>query len=368
MNSLQILSTRSNEEYAQSVFEELCLFPEFYARGYSNVKPYCIDIMTFADGEMEASVALTTRGNDVFLFSSSGRSSIEKNPANAKIELYNTIDAIRRGDPKRIILFEPYCSPARSDRAMGRSSVALWIHFKILVGLGVNYILTYQLHSDKSKTIIDPTQCSIEDIPATLQLMEYIAINHIKSLEYFNNHVHDNWLFCSVDAGGEKMARDFAKTFHTGVITSYKYRNYTTANTVESVKILTANPIGGKEIWIVDDMIDTGNSVEALLISLKKKKVKSVNIAVVHPVFSPPALNKLQKLHKKRLFDNILVLDTIQHDKNYKKNYPFIKTVSSHQLSAQIVMRVHEGKSLSPFFEPFDIDSFLRDLPYKNDF
>ncbi len=352
------------ENYANAVFEELCLFPEFYARGYSNHKPHSVGITTFADGEIEAVLDLTIRGKDIFLFANSGRSMIDHDPAKAKIQLYNTVDAIRRCDPGRVILFEPYCSPARSDRAMGRSSVALWVHFKILANLGVNYILTYQLHSNKSKSIVDPTICSIEDIPATLQLMEFIASNYVKTKQKLDEEVKNNWLFCSVDSSGESMARDFALAFHTDFINSYKQRDYTRVNTIESVNILSSTDLGEKEIWIVDDMIDTGGSVEAILRSLAKKKVKSVHVAVIHPVFSHPALERFQTLYEEGLFEDIVTLDTIPRA-NLEKEYPFIKVVPSQRMSAQIVMRLHEGKSFSPFFDKFDIDRYLSQLSYQ---
>ena len=335
MNSLQILSTKSMESYAESVFKELCLFPEFYAKGYSNYKPHSVSVKTFADGEIEAVIDLTIREKDIFLFANSGRSNIEDDPARAKMQLYNAVDAIKRCDPRRIILFEPYCSPARSDRAMERSSVALWIHFKILASLGINHILTYQLHSNKSKSIVDPTICSIEDIPATLQLMEFIASNYVQTKQKLDEEVKNNWLFCSVDSSGESMARDFALAFHTDFINTYKQRNYTRVNTIESVNILSSTDLNEKEIWIVDDMIDTGGSVEAVLLALAKKKIKSVHIAAVHPVFSHPALERFQALYKKGLFEDIVVLDTIprvdiERSLPLYKNSTFRKNVSTN--------------------------------------
>lgn len=364
-NSLQLLATKSSFEYTQRVFEELCLFPEFYANYHEKNQPYCIDVQNFADGEMEASIRITLRGKDVVFFASSGRSFYEHDPARAKMIMYHTVDAIKRARPSRLIVFEPYCSPSRSDRSLGRNSVGLYMHYKFLINLGVDTIITYQLHSDKSKSIIDPTISSIEDVPATMQLMEHIAAKHIKTLDYFNSYVKDNWLFCSVDAGGEGFARKFSKSFQTGLITSYKQRNYSKVNTVESVNILTASDISNKEIWIVDDMIDTGESMETLIRSLAKYNVKKVHVAVVHPVFSRPSLEKMSKLYQQNLLDTLLVLDTITHQPNYHTRFPFMDVVSSEQLTAQIVLRIHEHNSLSPFFEEFNINKFLIQLPYR---
>lgn len=362
--TLQLLTTKSHIEYAKNVFDELCLFPEFYEH-YQSAPPYAIETKSFADGEIEAYITITLKGKDVVLFASSGRSYAEQDPAKAKLTLYHTIDAIKRSQPNRLTIFEPYCSPSRSDRSLGRNSVGLWVHYKTLISLGVNKIITYQLHSDKTKSMVDPTLCAMEDIPGTLQLMEYIAMHFIKEKDYYNEYVQEHWLFCSVDAGGEGFARKFSKAFHTGLITAYKQRDYTKENTVESINILTATDLTDKVIWIVDDMIDTAGSVESLIRTLEHHKVKEVNLAVVHPVFSRPSLEKLNILYKQGLLNKVLVMDTIPHAPEYSKPYPFLEIVPSTQLTAQIVMRIHEDNSLSPFFEEFNIEKFLSNLKYR---
>lgn len=362
-NSLQLLSTKSTAYYTQKVFDELCLFPEFYSNHYH--QPYCIDIKNFADGEIEANIGITLRGKDVVFFVSSGRSFYEEDPAKAKMILYHCIDAIKRSQPRRLIVFEPYCSPARSDRSMGRNSVGIWLHYRFLENLGVNVLFTYQLHSAKSTSIIDPSVSIIEDVPASLQIMEYIASHHIRTIDYFDNYVKDNWLFCSVDAGGEGFARKFAEAFHTGLITSYKQRNYTQINTIESINILTATDLTDKEIWVVDDMIDTGASMEKLIRKLGEYNVKKIHVAIIHPVFSRPSLEKMMRLYEQGLLHTLLVLDTIPHEPEYHTKFPFMKVVSSEKLSAQLVMSIHEDKSLAPFFEAFNINNFLLQLPYR---
>lgn len=362
---LQILSTPATAQYAQKVFDELCQFPAFYTQGNARNVPAEVQFRRFADGEMEASLRSSIRGKDVFFFVHAGNSYKESDPANAKLSIYHAVDAIIRSRPNSLVLFEPYCSPGRSDRTMGRNSVGMWIHYKTLMGLGVRYLISYQLHSDKIKTIFDPTQCAVEDIPASLHLMEYITANYIRSLDYYESHVQKNWLFCSVDAGGESFARRFSKTFGAGLIISYKQRNYEKTNTVDSIEILSASDIAGKDVWVVDDMIDTGGSIEALIRKLAQHKVRCINAAVVHPVFSPPALDRLDKLYQQNILNELLVMDTVPHAPDYEKKYPFVRIVSSHKISAQIVVSIYEKKSLTPFFDDFNVKKFLMHLPYR---
>jgi ribose-phosphate pyrophosphokinase len=164
----------------------------------------------FANGEMEVSVNSSIRGKDVILFSSSARNEADINVNEATIELYHAIDALKRCQANRIIVFEPFVSCSRSDRTTRRSSVGLWVHLKTLSALGARHIVTFQLHSDKSKSMLDPAICAIDDIPALTLLKKYLCDNYIKTLDNLEQEIKTNWAFCSVDAGGEKLARGFA--------------------------------------------------------------------------------------------------------------------------------------------------------------
>ncbi|WP_461248888.1 phosphoribosyltransferase family protein, partial [Treponema sp. R6D11] len=95
---------------------------------------------------------------------------------------------------------------------------------------------------------------------------------YIKTLDNLENEVRKNWAFCSVDAGGEKIARIFANSFGSALVVAHKQRDYSRPNTVESINILSADPVENKSLWIVDDMIDTAGSIEKLIRALAQLK------------------------------------------------------------------------------------------------
>lgn len=357
-----ICATRSMEDYAERVAYEMQTFPDFYGKGYNKQIRGELSTVTFADGEIEVELKTSIRGKDVFLFASAGRNprnlSVEQN----KLEMYHAIDALRRAQPGRITLFEPFCTSSRSDRTTRRNSVGFWVHYKTLVSLGVDHYITYQLHSDKSKTVVDPRVCAIDDVPGSPMLKEYITDNYIRKPEVLNGRVREEWFFCSVDAGGESVARKFARAFGTKLMIAHKQRNYDRTNAVESINILTDTPIEGKEVWIVDDMIDTGGSVYYLVKELKHRGVKTVNIAVVHPVFSDPATERLLELYDEGMLDRVVVTDTLGVSPEMQETIPFLEVVSSARLSAEIIMHMHEEQSLSPFFDDFDPRHYLSNL------
>ncbi len=359
---LVIFATRSMEEYAERVAYEMQTFPDFYGKGYNKHIRGVLKTVSFADGEIEVEVHTSIRGKDVFLFSSSGRNSQGLSVEQNKMELYHAIDALRRAQPARITLFEPFCTSSRSDRTTRRNSVGFWVHYKTLTSLGVDHIITYQLHSDKSKTVVDPSVCAIDDVPGSPLIMEYITDNFIRKPSVLDSTVREEWLFCSVDAGGENAARQYARAFRTKLMIAHKQRNYDRTNTVESINLLTDTEIESKEVWIVDDMIDTAGSVFTLAQELKKRGVGKTNIAVIHPVFSAPAIERLRALHDEGMLDRLIVSDTLECPEEMREDLHFLHVVSSARLSAEIVMRMHEEQSLSPFFDEFDPQHYLSNL------
>lgn len=350
------------KEYCARVAYHLKTFPEFHAANQSREFVGVLEALRFADGEMEVELKTTIRGKDVFLFSNASRNNLGLSVEENKMEMYNAVDALRRAQAGRVTLFETYVSSSRSDRTTRRNSVGFWVHYKILQSLGVNHIITYSLHSDKSRSVVDPTLCAIDDIPAIVLLKEYLTDTFIKSSEVLETEVQKHWLFCSVDAGGEGVAKQFARAFGTKLVIAHKQRDYDQQNTVESINILSDTDIRGKTIWIVDDMIDTGGSVYALVRELKKRGVGSVNVAGVHPVFSAPAISRLSKLNDEGLLDNLVVVDTIECPESLKNQMPFLHVVSSARLSAELIMRMNEEGSLSPFFEPFNAQKYLSSM------
>lgn len=356
MSQLLLLSTRSMKEYTAAVARHISrLAPYLEADGIQGQ----ISVERFADGEMEVSCQSSVRGRDVFLFANCSRNPLRLSVEECKLELYQAVDAIRRAKARSLTVFEPYMSCSRSDRITRRNSVGLWTHFKILASLGVQSILTYQLHSDKSKSMLDPSLCSIDDLPATLLLKQRLCDGYIGNLNALESQVRKDWVFCCVDSGGEKLAKGFADAFGAQLVIAHKQRNYAALNTVDSVSILSSSPIAGKTVWIVDDMIDTGGSVYTLVQELGKREVAAVNIATVHPVFSEPALARMRSLHEQGLLGQVLVSDTIPLSPSMQAELPGLSVVSSTELSARVILSADENKSFSAFFECFDAERYL---------
>ncbi|MDR2482506.1 MAG: ribose-phosphate diphosphokinase [Treponema sp.] len=368
MHEFVITATRSMTGYASRVADHLAKVlkvspysSRFGMSGLQNINGAGIlGVDRFADGEMEAVVTSSIRGKDAVLFTSCARNEAGIGVEEAKIELYHTVDALKRSQAERIIIFEPFVSCSRSDRTFRRSSVGLWVHLKILVSLGAAHVITYQLHSDKSKSMLDPALCAIDDIPAMTLLKRYLCDTSIRNIETLETVVRPKWAFCSVDAGGEKLARSFANTFGAPLVVAHKQRDVSTVNTIKSINILSAEPLRGKTLWIVDDMVDTAGSVESLVRALAGHKPAEINIIAVHAIFSPPASARLNALVREGLLNRIIVTDTVHCPGTAAGGIPNLEAVPSAELSAKVIGAIVTNRSMNKLLRDFDAETYLK--------
>lgn len=353
-----ILTTRSSRSYAEEVVSALNNNPEhiLFPADLDYTKE--LSVLSFADGEMEVVLHRSVRGKTVFLFSSSARNPENLSVEECKMELYHTIDVLKRSQAAEIIVFEPYISCSRSDRTTRRNSVGMWIHYKTLISLGADHLITYQLHSDKSKTIFDPCACAVDDVQTISLLQKYLCDTSIESHKDLIENVQENWMFCSVDAGGEKLARKFAESFGTQLVIAHKQRSTTKANTVECINLLSAVPFENKQVWIVDDMIDTAGSIYNLARELSGKTGNPVNIMIVHPVFSHPALDRLEKLKKDGIVGRLVVCDTIDTG-SASAQLPFMEVIGSADLSARITLGISQNRQMADLIDIFSPEFYL---------
>jgi ribose-phosphate pyrophosphokinase len=204
----------------------------------------------------------------------------------------------------------------------------------------------------------DPAVCAIDDIPALTLLKRHLCDVYIKNTEKLETEVRNQWAFCSVDAGGEKLARIFANSFGSPLVVAHKQRDYSRPNKVESIHILSAEPLEGKSLWIVDDMVDTAGSVEKFIRALAQHKPKEINIIAVHALFSPPAVQRIEALSREGLLNRMIVTDTVCCS-SYKDQIPGLEVVDSAELSAKIIRVIINNESMSNLFRPFDAAIYL---------
>jgi ribose-phosphate pyrophosphokinase len=143
-------------------------------------------------------------------------------------------------------------------------------------------------------------------------------------------------------------------------VVAHKQRDYSKCNSIESINILSAEPLKDKVLWIVDDMVDTAGSVESLIRALCSHRPAEVNVLSVHAVFSPPASERLARLSREGLLNRVIVTDTVCCPGSIPEEIPNFEVVPSAELSARVVRTITGNASLSKLMRFFDAGIYLK--------
>ena len=309
MSELIIVSGRSNsplaEKIARSLGEEL--------------SP--VTITNFSDGEIWVKYEENIRGKDVFIVQSTNP------PAENFLELLIMIDAARRAYAKRITAVIPYFAYARQDRKdQPRVSVTAKLVANLITEAGADRIITMDLHTPQIQGFFD---IPLDHLYGSTVLVK--ALFDIKS---------DNLAIASPDVGGIKTARTYAKILDADLVVVDKRRP--SHNVAEVMNII--GEVEGKNIIVIDDLIDTGTTFVKCSEALIAAGAKSITGVCTHAVFSGSAI---EKIHNSPAIQNVYVTDTFPMHWDSNK----IHTISVADLFAEAIRRTHNNASISSLFE-----------------
>lgn len=273
----------------------------------------------FSDGEMSPFIMESVRGHDVFIVQSTFA------PADNFMELLLMIDAAKRASAENVNVIIPYFGYARQDRKdKPRVSIAAKLIANLLSAAGASRVMTFDLHADQIQGFFD--------IPVDHLDGNYIFVPYLKSLGL------TNIMFASPDVGGIKRARSFAKFFDAELAVCDKYRKE--ANKVESMRLI--GEVEGKDVVLVDDLVDTAGTICKAAGLLKEKGAKSVRAVCTHPVLSGKAYETIDN----SVLEEIAVTDTIPLSQKSSK----IKVLSVSDLFAKAIRKIHDHESVSSLF------------------
>jgi ribose-phosphate pyrophosphokinase len=290
-----------------------------------------ISVLKFKDGEIQPSFNESIRGCDVFIIQSTFA------PTDNLFELLLMIDAAKRASAHYINVVIPYYGYARQDRKdKPRVSIGAKLIADLIYTAGASRVITMDLHA------------------AQIQGFFPIPVVHLDSsvifVPYINQLKLDNLVIASPDIGGTKRAREFASKLHSEIVISDKHRKK--ANEVEEIRVI--GNVEGKNVVIVDDIIDTGNTLIKASEIMLKSGALSVRAFATHPVFSGNALENLEKSP----MEEIVVCDTIP----LKRPSDKITVLSVSKLFARGIHNVYEHESISSLFDM--PDSFQKEIKF----
>ena len=279
-----------------------------------------IILTEFSDGEFQPSFEENVRGHEIFIVQSTFA------PAENLFELLLLVDAAKRASAKNIVAVIPYFGFARQDRKdKPRVSIASKLIANLLTAAGAQRIITIDLHADQIQGFFD--------VPVDHLYASSIFVPYIKQLNL------PNLVMASPDTGGTRRAAAYAKMLNTGFVICYKQR--AKPNEVETMALI--GDVRGKDVVLIDDIIDTGNTITKAAGLMMANGANSVRGFCTHPLLTDHAYENIEK----SAFTEIVVTDTIPLRKPSSK----IHVLSTADLLATVIKRVHNNESISSLFE-----------------
>jgi ribose-phosphate pyrophosphokinase len=313
---LTLLAGRSNVPLAQEIAEHL---------GVPLGEP---NLAEFANGEIHTRLGENVRGSDVFIIQthcSAGDLSVN----DAIMEHLIMIDAARRASAKRITAVIPCYGYARQDRkAENREPITAKVVANMFAAVGTDRLMSVDLHSGQIQGFFDGPVDHLTAMPVLI--------------EYIRDHLPDDLVVVSPDAGGVKVAERYRNVLQADLAIVHKRRVKGVKNTVEAMEI--AGEVEGRTCVLIDDMIDTGGTLVAAAEQLSSRGAAEIYAAATHGVLSGPAIDRI----KNSAITKVVVTNTLPlpPDKQIDK----IEVLSVSKILAETIDAVFEDKSVGEIF------------------
>ena len=275
-----------------------------------------LQITKFSDGEFAVSYEESIRGRDIFLVQSTFPNS------DNLMELLLMIDAAKRASARTINAVIPYFGWARQDRKdKPRVSIGAKLVADLLSVAGVDRVVTMDLHADQIQGFFN--------VPVDHLYASNVILPYLKSLNL------EDLVIASPDVGGSKRANTYAKYLGCPQVLCNKTR--ARANVVATMQII--GEVDGKNVVIIDDMVDTAGTITKAADIMKAAGAKTVRACASHCVMTGPASDRVQE----SALEEIVFTDSIPYTQRCAK----VKQLSVADLFAETIRRVINNESIS---------------------
>jgi ribose-phosphate pyrophosphokinase len=275
----------------------------------------------FADGEIRAKINENIRGVDVFIIQSTNP------PAENLMELLILIDTCFRASAERITSVIPYYGYARQDRKdQPRVPISAKLVANLLKVAGSNRVLTLDLHAAQIQGFFD---IQADNLFVSPILLDYLNMQNIENLT-----------IVSPDVGGVKMGRAFAKRLHAELAIVDKRRSDKDVSQVMNV----IGDVKGRNIVILDDMINTAGTLVEAAIEIDRRGASSIIACATHAVFSDPACSRIMDSP----IQEVVVTNSIPF--NRQCDCTKVKILDISGLMAEAIRRINNNESVSTLF------------------
>ena len=320
---MELFACDATKDFAQRVVEEM---NRMKSPDEPSTALGSLEVSRFSDGEFQPFFSESVRGATCFIMQSTFP------PSDNLMELLLAIDAAKRASANKVIAVIPYFGWARQDRKdKPRVSIGAKVVANMLRTVGTDSLMVCDLHADQIQGFFD--------FPVNHL---YASNDFLGILQRLHDENPDSFTIAAPDMGGAKRANAYAKYLHCPVVICHKTR--ARANVVERIQ-----PIGeveGKDIVIIDDIIDTAGTLTAAANELVKRGARSVRAFATHAVLSGPAYERIDK----SALTEVFVTDTIPLDPSKKELQGKFRVVSLAETFARMILRVYNYQPISSEF------------------
>ncbi len=283
-----------------------------------------MEITRFADGEYDVKIGESVRGHDVFVIQPTCP------PVNENyMELFVTLDALRRASAARINAVLPYYGYQRKEKkTRARDPISAKLMANFLQVAGAERMIVLDLHAEAIQGFFD--------IPVDALTASKILASHIRS-----RHGRQPLVIVSPDVGGTARARAIARLLECPLAIIDKRRPRD--DDIEVLNVI--GDVRDSRCVVVDDLISTASTLAGAATALRAGGAVSVDVLATHGVLSNGALRKIDEAD----VDEVVVTDSIPLSPEGQRN-PKVSQVSVAPLIAEAIVRIHEGRSVSALF------------------
>ena len=273
----------------------------------------------FSDGEFEPCYEETIRGSHVYIIQSTPP------PAENLLELLLMIDAAKRASALQVVAVIPYFGYARQDRKdKPRVSIGAKLMADLLSATGIDRVITMDLHADQIQGFFN--------VPVDHLFASALFVPFISKMKL------ENITIASPDVGGTKRANTYARMLETDMVICHKTR--TKANVVNNMTLI--GDVKGRDVIIIDDLIDTAGTITKAANLIKKEGARSVRAFAAHGVLSGPAIERIDQ----SALEEVYFTDSLKPKTGNDK----IKYLTVADTLGEAIKRVYNNESIRSLF------------------
>ena len=319
-HKIKIFACNASRDFAARVIDEL---NALRTEGEDEYKLGLSDVTHFSDGEFQPAFNESVRGATVFILQSTFP------PAENLMELLLMVDAAKRASADKVIAVMPYFGWARQDRKdKPRVSIGAKLAANLIYAAGADRVMTCDLHADQIQGFFD--------VPVDHDYASKVFVPYIQSLDI------PDLAIAAPDMGGAKRANAYAKSLACPVIICHKSRE----RAIVVASITAIGDVEGKNVIIVDDMIDTAGTLCKAANVLMSKGAKSVRACATHGILSGKAYENINN----SVLSEVFITDTIPVTSDPSVDTSKVKVISMAKVFAIIIKKVYNYESISTEF------------------